>query len=51
MALFFCLLAVRSELDEARVTHGQELAEIKGQLAEREGEREQARREAETQLR
>ena len=42
---------MRSELDEEKVAHGQELAEVRAQLAEREGEREQARQEAETQLR
>ena len=38
-------------MDEEKVAHGQELAEVRAQLAEREGEGEQARKEAETQLR
>lgn len=42
---------MRSELDEEKVAHEQEVAQLRAQLAEREGEREQARKEAETQLR
>ena len=38
---------MRSELDEEKVAHEQEVAEVRAQLAERE----QARKEAETQLR
>jgi len=45
------LIALRSELEEEKVVHGREVAEVRRQLVEREGEVQQARMEIETQVR